>query len=318
VAKYVSVLWIGFDVAICVRTSHMTSPFPHWEFWTWCIGGVLLGFFALIAGFVEEKANRKTARELTETLGAQGKRLDAQNKKLDAQSTEIAGQQREIGEQRLQLEKQEGILTGLGQVSRRSLELAEEQAEKTGAPEAPEFHQEVAKLKAELENVKVALGRSYWGGSVAGGPKASVQIKYGNQPSLLVTNEGPAADFYGVFEISGLVSTEHPSGLYCKWADSDSVKIKIAKEQTCRVILANLNWSGPPIYTARWEIFATTEKEGPRVIPAIYTSLADPVTPVPEIVLTGRIFAIPDLENGPQPFRIVLQAFGSANQSEGA
>ncbi len=145
------------------------------------------------------------------------------------------------------------------------------------------------------------------------GPKAVVRMEYGSQPCVLVTNEGTLAEFYGVFSIQGLVRGRERSELFCRWTHTDSPRTKIAKGQTYRIILAELNWDSSPFLTATWTI-RTTRESGPMDIGAHYSSTAttEPICRAPDIILSGEVFAEPDLINGSQPFRVVLKAFGSA------
>jgi hypothetical protein len=146
--------------------------------------------------------------------------------------------------------------------------------------------------------------------SVAGFPAARIKIVCdGSLVSLLVTNEGSAADFYGVFNISGQVNAKITEGLFCLWAHTYSTRTTIAKGQTCRILLAELSES---MGFAQWRIHQTTER-GPVDILAHYTScrVSIPVARAPEIVLAGSIVAIPDLSNGLQHFNVVLEAFGA-------
>ncbi len=147
-------------------------------------------------------------------------------------------------------------------------------------------------------------------------PKAVVHVQCsGRQASVLVTNEGSLAEFYGVFSIEGMVGANRQTGLFCRWEHTDSPKAKIARGQTCRIILADLIWSHP-IATAQWNIRTTTDNGAPANIEAIYSSSATtvPICRAPDILLTGAIIAEPDLVNGIQPFRVVLKAFASAEE----
>lgn len=137
------------------------------------------------------------------------------------------------------------------------------------------------------------------------GPIATVKFAYENQRVyLLVTNSGVMADFYGLFSIIG-----GTSDLPCRWMHDPSVKTRIVKDQTCRVLLAELVTEHSPIWTMRWRIFSAT---GETMAP--YTSVpnAQPEPArAPDLILNGAVMAEPDLENGIQKFGIVLEAFGA-------
>jgi hypothetical protein len=69
----VPALWIMFDVAICLRTGYMTAPLPHWEWWCWLIGGILLAGLAVVAGWWDrEQAIRDATQRHKEIQSGQG------------------------------------------------------------------------------------------------------------------------------------------------------------------------------------------------------------------------------------------------------
>jgi hypothetical protein len=55
----VPVLWIAFDVAICVRTAFMSAPMSWPEISGWFVVGLLLGLTALAAGWHEREEKHK-------------------------------------------------------------------------------------------------------------------------------------------------------------------------------------------------------------------------------------------------------------------
>jgi hypothetical protein len=148
------------------------------------------------------------------------------------------------------------------------------------------------------------------------GPKATVIMKHGNCPCLLVTNEGTTAEFYGKLSISHEIMNE-PTELFCRWDHTDLPRAKIAHGETCRIVLANLVMDAPS-RLANWTVRGTSEK-GPIDVTAHYSSSLDSPaqTRAPDVILTGTLFAQPDLIDGPLPFRVVLQAFGSSSNKTG-
>jgi len=143
-------------------------------------------------------------------------------------------------------------------------------------------------------------------------PEALLAIGYGVQPILIVANQGPVAEFYAKLSISPEIVSE-PREVFCRWTHTDLPRAKIAKGETCRIVLANLIIDASS-RTAQWVVRGTSEK-GPIDVASYYTSNIDsPKTQrAPDVILTGMLFAEPDLINGPQTFRVVLQAFGSAS-----
>jgi hypothetical protein len=74
------------------------------------------------------------------------------------------------------------------------------------------------------------------------GPEAVVAIQTGNEPCLLVANQGSAADFYGVFTASGMVSSKASTELFCRWAHTNAPRARIAKGR--RVAYCWPSWLG--------------------------------------------------------------------------
>jgi hypothetical protein len=124
-------------------------------------------------------------------------------------------------------------------------------------------------------------------------------------------NQGPQAEFYGVFYVSGAISESCSSRFNCKWSHADTVRTKLARGETGEIFLAELKWqhigNGS---TAHWEIYATGEA-GPHTITALSESMARPeVHRADDIMLSGHVFADPESPDGPIPFSVVLTAFG--------
>jgi hypothetical protein len=137
------------------------------------------------------------------------------------------------------------------------------------------------------------------------GPIASVKFAYEDQRVyLLVTNNGLMADFYGRFSINGGMDD-----LFCRWMHDPSVKTKIVKGQTCRILLAELVSEHNSFLTMRWKMLSHQGE-----IVANYTSVpnAQPEPArAPDLILDCAVMAEPDLENGIQKCRVVLEAFGA-------
>lgn len=279
--KFVAFFWIAFDVAICLRTGYMSGPFSRAEWWGWLFGGGALALFALIAEHFGHKADRKEAADLREKLTKQEGFVEGAFVRMDHR------------------------LEALGRVSDR----VAAQDDKSGG----RLREELSQLKIELDSIKGVLN--------AAPPRSSglrdrlgPVLKWDSsraQVHLLVSNQDPQAEFYGIFDIAGPVSADRQSRLFCKWAHTASVRTKIARGQTCEIFLAELKWDTQgSASTARWEIYAVSES-GPRTITPLHSSMALPeVHPAEDIVLTGRIFADPDLPLGPLPFRVILKPFG--------
>jgi hypothetical protein len=141
-------------------------------------------------------------------------------------------------------------------------------------------------------------------------PRATLSWEYKNNIlSVIATNQGVLAEFHGIFDVIGPVNAKRPTELFCKWSHSDFVNTRIANGGSRRIDLAELKFDG---MTHTWEIYTTTETGEPLNIRAHYSSCAisTPITEAPEIIINGRLVAIPDAENGVQPFRFVLQPFG--------
>jgi hypothetical protein len=143
--------------------------------------------------------------------------------------------------------------------------------------------------------------------------KIGIGMEYGdNRVQLLIANQDRKAEYYGVFNISGgPVHTDRKTELFCRWTHTDSIRTKIARGQTCRILLARME-TEPRMLSFHWVIETVTEK-GPDKIPAEYSSLGSttPLTYAPDIILTGSIFRDPE-SDGPQTFRVVLHGFGAA------
>ncbi len=124
--KYVASLWIAFDVAICLRTGYMSSPFSPQEWWGWLVAGGALAVFALIAEHFDRKADRENA---------------------DALQT--------------QLTKQEGFIEG---AFTRMDHRLENIARNNHSDDKSQ--QDLIKLKTEIEGelkiIKAGMGASYW------------------------------------------------------------------------------------------------------------------------------------------------------------
>jgi hypothetical protein len=181
---------------------------------------------------------------------------------------------------------------------------------------------------ADLKNQQIRQEGITMGGFAALGGKIDIPItgvhltdrmgpvlEYDNntkQARLLILNPGPQADFYAVFDISGMVSGERTSRLYCKWSHTDAVRMKLARGETGEIFLAQLKWEiDKTMSTATWEIYATSES-GPRTIKAIHSSMAQPqVHRAADILIRGKIFADPESPQGALPFAVVLTAFGA-------
>jgi hypothetical protein len=131
---------------------------------------------------------------------------------------------------------------------------------------------------------------------------------------IVIRNDGPIADFWGTLRIIGDVeSFWDMEDLFCRWKLTPSVRMRIAKGDECRIVLAvqdrNLNAGlvGP---TAQWVIYAIAGTQMVQIrgrYCASYEYRAE--QKIPDIVLKGSIIADPDLANGIQYFRVTLKPF---------
>jgi hypothetical protein len=176
-----------------------------------------------------------------------------------------------------------------------------------------EVKKELGDLREELKNIRERTRESADSRHLS--DFAGPVLRYDNRRNqlyLLVANQGPQSEFYGVFDIVGAVQTDRQTRLFCNWSHTSAIRTKIARGEACEIFLAELKWDNLKMSTARWEIYTATE-DGPRTIAAIYSSMASPqIHRAEDIVLRGQIFADPDLPHGPMSFRVVLKAFGAA------
>jgi hypothetical protein len=100
--RFVTFLWIAFDVAICLRTGYMTAPFPRGEWWAWLLGGGALALFALGAEYLDRKSDRAEAADLRDRLirqeGFTAGAFTALGKKLDDMAVQAPQLREEVAE----------------------------------------------------------------------------------------------------------------------------------------------------------------------------------------------------------------------------
>ena len=158
----------------------------------------------------------------------------------------------------------------------------------------------------------------------ATGPVAVVSLLCDrDRAELRVRNDGPVADFWGTLRIKGDVRRfVDTTNLLCRWPHTASVRTRIARGQECRIILAEnvrVRDIGPTYGCSMWHIYGWS---GDRlvIVESLWSStpFSRPPAEAPDIILEGEIVADPDLQNGLQPFRVVLRAFEAVPGDLGA
>lgn len=129
-----------------------------------------------------------------------------------------------------------------------------------------------------------------------------------------VTNAGLGAHFHTPIEIQGLIRG-NGKDVFAKWTHTDGVRAWIAKGQTCRLEIARLKWRADGLYTCTWIIPTLASGNVVREVESLNSScpVSAPIARADDIVVSGWVIAEPDLKNGIQPFRVVLQAFEAVN-----
>jgi hypothetical protein len=127
------------------------------------------------------------------------------------------------------------------------------------------------------------------------GPIANVQVKCDSaRAEMIVRNDGVTANFWGTLKI---VDGEENKILFCEWTHTTSPRIRIAKGEEYRILLAEHVLVGA---TEKWVIKAIQDREVRieyPVIKAIQDGEVRISFEIPDIVLEGSIIAEPDLAN---------------------
>lgn len=135
-----------------------------------------------------------------------------------------------------------------------------------------------------------------------------------------VTNNGAGAMFSASLSIKGPVKAHRTTGLYCQWEHTPSSETRIAKNQTCRLIVAEQHHEGPSSlpslgitvmwYFTWWVIHAIADGIPFETESSEHSSpFSEPPAAADDITLDIEIVANPDLIDGVQHRRITLQAF---------
>jgi hypothetical protein len=129
-----------------------------------------------------------------------------------------------------------------------------------------------------------------------------------------VTNAGLGAHFHAPIEIHGAIRGKGKD-VFAKWAHTGEVRAWIAKGQTCRLEIARLKWNAGGFYTSTWIIPTVASGNVVEEVESLYSScpVSEPIIRADDIIVSGLVIAEPDLENGIQPFRVILRAFEAVN-----
>lgn len=129
--------------------------------------------------------------------------------------------------------------------------------------------------------------------------------------SLEVTNRGEAAKYCATLAIAGPMKSMRTSDLFCQWSHTQAVESRIAKGQTCRLIIADrvpdaVGMAG----FSHWVIHAIADGHAVD-LPSMYhsTPFSDPPTVADDITVDVVLIADPDFLNGVERHRVVLHAF---------
>jgi hypothetical protein len=143
----------------------------------------------------------------------------------------------------------------------------------------------------------------------ADGINAAVSLSYEhNDLFLCVLNTGPAADFYATIRVPegvrGLTGSE-----FARWTHTNTVKTQIPRGGQFRAKLAHLEWRDG---MAQWHVLGVSEAAGVVEAQAHYSScvVSEPLIKAPDLIVSGDVFAEPDLREGPIPYQLALGAFG--------
>jgi hypothetical protein len=126
-----------------------------------------------------------------------------------------------------------------------------------------------------------------------------------NEAFLEVTNSGPGAEIWVPMKIEGMMQRGNLDNVFARWTHTNSVKTKIAKDQTCRLKIASLDIDHQALM-GRWIVYWTTEK-GPLEDRPIYSMLlgnADVQTP--DIHIFVDVVSDPDNISGIKKHHVAL------------
>ena len=145
-------------------------------------------------------------------------------------------------------------------------------------------------------------------------PIGTVRFLYENGTAYVqVTNSGRIAEFHGSFDVLGPVTARRQRGLPCRWENSVSAKLRIARDETCRIVLAELISTGSGQFlTTQWKLYSSPEHEESEfsTLQSSAVNLRPPQLANP-LLIDLSVMADPDLANGIQKLWIVLASFGA-------
>jgi|ERR1700728_3641525 len=163
--------------------------------------------------------------------------------------------------------------------------------------------------------VGAALLCAYWwftGKVFTEQPKSGANIEYRavadiTEASLIVTNVGTVADVWASLDITGPVLGKKRS-IFGRWEHTNSFKARIAKGQSCKLLLATRK-SDPNFITVKWHIpYADGDGVG-GMTESLYSSMIENKdAQADDIHLYVRLFADPDCLREVKECHVVLHA----------
>jgi hypothetical protein len=155
----------------------------------------------------------------------------------------------------------------------------------------------------EKEKALAEIGRLQ--NELAQKPNIEGQFDYNKrEATLAVTNTGTIADVWAAIRVDGAV-TGRRVDIFAKWGHSNTVKARIAKGETCRLLLAILDGD---TRIANWKIPYVLDT-GVGITQAYYSSLLSGTeAQADDLHLHVNLFTDPDRERLTNEFHIVLHA----------
>lgn len=130
----------------------------------------------------------------------------------------------------------------------------------------------------------------------------------GQEAVVTVTNVGAIGDVWASLNIDGAVHGR-TRDIFARWAHTDSVRARVAKGQTCRLVLAILRIGDIRMPLVTWQIPFSTEGNGAGISEAVSSSLLignDGQAADIHIYIT--LLSEPDSECGAMNFHAVLHS----------
>jgi hypothetical protein len=131
---------------------------------------------------------------------------------------------------------------------------------------------------------------------------------------LVVKNSGTIADVWASLRIVGFVSGER-DGIFGRWTHTNSYKTRIAKGQSCKLLLATRK-SDSNFVTVKWSIPYAEEQGVGGVTESFYSSMiGNKDAQADDIHIYAHLFADPDCVQETKECHVVLHALESENLS---